>query len=102
MLSICHCTYVALVRSIISCTHLAGQEVLELSDWGGYAMSQTQDLRDRNNRKLGEIRTDSNGRQTLYNANNKRLGEYNPKTNETRDANNRLVGKGNLLGSLLS
>ena len=65
-------------------------------------MSQTQDLRDRNNRKLGEIRTDSNGRQTLYNANNKRLGEYNPKTNETRDANNRLVGKGNLLGSLLS
>ena len=64
-------------------------------------MSQTEVLRDKNNRKLGEIRTDSSGRQVLYNATNRRLGEYNPKSNETRDANNRLVGKGNLLGSLL-
>lgn len=64
-------------------------------------MSQVEVLRDKNNRRLGEIRSDSTGRQTLYSDTNRRLGEYNPKTNETRDANNRLVGKGNLLGTLL-
>jgi hypothetical protein len=65
-------------------------------------MSQTQILRDRNHKRIGEIRTDSSGRQTLYNSTNRRLGEYNPKTKETRDANNRLIGKGNLRATLLN
>lgn len=64
-------------------------------------MSTTQVLRDRLNKKLGEIRTDSSGRQVIYDALNKRLGEFNPKSNETRDSLNRLIGKGNLLSSLL-
>ncbi|CAN5567111.1 hypothetical protein BH10CYA1_BH10CYA1_60050 [soil metagenome] len=65
-------------------------------------MSNIEILKDRNNHKLGEIRTESNGHQTVFSATNHRLGSYDPKTNETRDSNNRLVGKGNLLSSLLN
>lgn len=60
-----------------------------------------QVLRDKMNRRLGVIKTDARGVQTLYDSMNKRKGTYDPQTNFTRDAMNRLVGKGNLLTSLL-
>lgn len=58
-------------------------------------------LRDRQNRLLGTIKHRPDGRQDLYGATNRLLGTYFPRTNETRDAANRLVGWGNLLASLL-
>lgn len=61
----------------------------------------TQELRDRSNRLLGKIHTLSNGVLELRDASNRLKGKYDPKTNQTRDASNSLVGKGNLLASLL-
>ncbi len=60
-----------------------------------------QILRDKMNRKLGAIKTDSRGVQTLYDAMNRKKGVYDPKTNATKDAMNRMIGKGNLLATLL-
>lgn len=60
-----------------------------------------QELRDRNNRLLGKIKTLSNGKLELRDPTNKLKGTYDPKKNETRDPSNRLVGKGNLLTTLL-
>lgn len=60
----------------------------------------SQILKDRNNRRIGQIKTQS-GKQFIYDANNRRLGSYDPKTNTTKDKNNRIIGKGNLLTSLL-
>lgn len=64
-------------------------------------MLKVEVLKDRLNKKLGEIRHESDGRLTVYNATGRRLGVYNPKTNETRDSTNKLIGKGNVLSSLL-
>ena len=62
-----------------------------------------QIIRDRNNRKIAEIKTASNGRLKIYDRNNRKLGEYDPKTDITRDKNNRKVGqKGNLLTTLIT
>lgn len=60
-----------------------------------------QVLRDSMNRKLGVIKTDARGIQTLYDAMNRKKGTYDPETNVTRDAMNRMIGKGNLLATLL-
>uniref|UniRef100_A0A831ZIT9 Uncharacterized protein n=1 Tax=Desulfacinum infernum TaxID=35837 RepID=A0A831ZIT9_9BACT len=60
-----------------------------------------QELRDKNNRLLGKIRTLPNGKLELRDASNRFKGTYDPKKNETRDHRNRLVGKGNLLPMLL-
>ena len=60
-----------------------------------------QILRDKMNRKLGVIKTDSRGIQTLYDAMNRKKGVYDPKANATKDAMNRMIGKGNLLATLL-
>ena len=60
-----------------------------------------KELRDKSNRLLGKIKTLSNGKLELRDASNKLKGIYDPKINETRDASNRHVGKGNLLGTLL-
>lgn len=60
-----------------------------------------QILRDKANHRIGVIKTDTRGVQTIYDAANHRLGIYDPKTNVTRDKANRLVGKGNLLTTLL-
>jgi hypothetical protein len=54
-----------------------------------------RELRDKNNRLLGKIKTMSNGKQEIRDPNNRLKGIYDPKSNETRDPNNRLVGKGN-------
>jgi hypothetical protein len=62
-----------------------------------------QIIRDRNNRTIARIKTKGNGRMVIYDRNNHRLGEYDPKSNLTRDKNNRKVGKeGNLLTTLIS
>lgn len=60
-----------------------------------------QILRDRMNRKIGVIKTDNRGVQSLYDAMNRKKGTYDPHTNVTRDIMNRMVGKGNLLTTLL-
>jgi hypothetical protein len=60
----------------------------------------TSVLRDRNNNKLGELKEEC-GVLVLRDRNNNRLGSYNSRNNETRDNTNRLVGKGNLLTTLL-
>lgn len=61
-----------------------------------------QELRDRSNRLLGRIKQRSDGKLEGRDASNRLKGIYNPKNNETRDPNNRLVGKGNLLSALIS
>ncbi|NLX96747.1 MAG: hypothetical protein GXY83_11270 [Rhodopirellula sp.] len=58
-------------------------------------------LRDNHNKHIGTIKTLSDGKQEIRDPHNKKLGTYDPKRNETRDASNRLVGKGNLLTTLL-
>ena len=60
-----------------------------------------QELRDKYNKLLGTIKTISNGKLELRDARNSLKGTYDPKTNETRDARNSFVGKGNLLATLL-
>lgn len=62
---------------------------------------EDQVLRDRTNRLLGVIKTDARGIQTLYDPVNRKKGTYDPKTNETKDTVNRIIGKGNLLVTLL-
>lgn len=60
-----------------------------------------QELRNAQNHLIGTVEKDSQGKQTLRDAKNHIKGFYDPKTNETRDVRNHLVGKGNLLTSLL-
>lgn len=60
-----------------------------------------QVLKDKSNRVLGKIKTLPNGKLELRDHTNSPKGTYNPKTNETRDKSNRVVGKGNLLTTLL-
>lgn len=60
-----------------------------------------QILSDRNGRKIGEIRTDSSGRQIASDASGRKVGEYDPRSNVTQDANGRKMGQGNLLASLI-
>ena len=60
-----------------------------------------QVLRDSHNRQIGVIETDSKGIQAIRTMSNKKLGTYNPKTDQTRDTANHLIGKSNLLVTLL-
>ena len=41
------------------------------------------------------------GKLEIRDASNRLLGTYEPRANETRDASNRLVAKGNVLTSLI-
>ena len=59
-----------------------------------------QEIRDRNNRLMARITTLPSGKQEIRDASNHLLGTYDPRANETRDANNRLA-KGNVLTSLI-
>lgn len=61
-----------------------------------------QELRDSMNRLIGTIQSRSDGRLEGRDAMNRLKGTYDPGTNETRDEMNRLVGKGNLLSSLIT
>lgn len=60
-----------------------------------------QELRDRSNRLLGRIRQRPDGKLELRDVSNRLRGTYEPRSNETHDASNRLMGRGNLLTSLL-
>lgn len=60
-----------------------------------------QQLRDSSNRLIGTISTLSNGQLEIRDPANKRLGTYDPKTDQTRDTANRVIGNGNLLTTLL-
>lgn len=59
-----------------------------------------QVIKDRMNKKIGVIKTDSRGVQTAYTPMNKKLGTYDPKTDVTKDAVGRRIGKGNTLMTL--
>jgi len=66
----------------------------------GSQMSDQQ-IRDKNNRLMATIRTLSGGKQEIRDASNRLLGTFEPRSNETRDQNDRLVAKGNVLSSLI-
>jgi hypothetical protein len=60
-----------------------------------------QQLRDRRGTLLGKIKTLSTGKLEIRDAHGVLRGTYDPKRDETRDARGKLVGKGNLLATLL-
>ncbi|MEO0008595.1 MAG: hypothetical protein RJA20_2791 [Bacteroidota bacterium] len=60
-----------------------------------------QTLKDRNNNTIGYILTDAKGRQTIKDKNMVVKGYYDPETNVTKDKNLRVVGRGNLLATLI-
>lgn len=58
-------------------------------------------LADNNNRNLGYLNETSKG-QVLSNKHSIPQGRYDARTNMTYDNNNRPIGKGNLLGTLIN
>ena len=62
----------------------------------------TQILTDKNGNRIGEIETDSSGRQTALDVNGNRVGEYDPIYNTTYDKNHQRIGEGNQLSSLIT
>lgn len=60
-----------------------------------------QELRDRYGSLIGKIKTLSDGRFELRDKYGSLKGTYNPQNNETRDSHGGLVGKGNILTTLL-
>jgi len=60
-----------------------------------------KEFRDKTNRLLGKIKTLSNGKLELRDHTNQLKGTYDPRTDQTRDHTNALIGKGNLLAMLL-
>lgn len=65
-------------------------------------MSETI-IRDRFSNGIGYIKTDKKGVQTAYNMKREKIGCFDPKSNFTKDKNNRVLGNGNMLiGMLLS
>lgn len=64
-------------------------------------MMADQQIRDHANRLVATIRAISGGRLEIRDAKNRLLGAYDPQSNQTRDANNRLVATGNALTSLI-
>lgn len=53
------------------------------------------------NRIIGYIDVNSSGLQTLRDSMSRIKGYYDPKTNQTMDSMHRIVGRGNILISLL-
>ncbi len=62
----------------------------------------TQQLRDKNQRLLGTLRTLHDGRIELRNAGGGIMGTYYPSNETTRDANGGVFGYGNILALLLA
>ncbi len=60
-----------------------------------------QNLRDSRGKMVGKMSTDSDGVQTILDAQGNIKGKYDPKSNETQDAQGVVVGPGNLLTTLL-
>ena len=61
----------------------------------------TDYLRDDHYRIIGSIETEASGKQIARDAHYRRLGEYDPRTNQTRDASYRILGTGNQLSALV-
>lgn len=59
-------------------------------------------LKDRNNRIIGYIEMQSDGKQVGKDASNRIKGYYDPKSNKTKDEDNKEVGTGNLLAVLIT
>ncbi|WP_200943530.1 MULTISPECIES: hypothetical protein [unclassified Brevundimonas] len=51
---------------------------------------------------MATIEIKSSGKHEIRDSSNHLLGTYDPRTNDTRDASNRMVAKGNVLTSLIS
>ena len=62
---------------------------------------QDQQLRDKNGKLMGTIKTLANGKMEIRDHTGRCKGTFDPKTNETRDPNNKVVGRGNFLSTLL-
>lgn len=61
----------------------------------------TQTLKDNNYRIIGYIETRADGVQVGKDANFRIKGYYDPRLNQTKDSNFRVVGQGNLLAALV-
>lgn len=64
-------------------------------------MNDERELRDRNFSLLGRTRRRPDGRVELRDAAGRMRGSYDARTDETHDANRRLVGRGDQLARLL-
>ncbi len=60
-----------------------------------------RELRDRTGKLLGRLRELPGGKLELRDHVGRKQGIYDPRTDETRDHVGRLVGRGNLLTTLL-
>jgi hypothetical protein len=61
-----------------------------------------QQFRDSNNRPIGTITTTTNGRLEGRDANGRLKGTYDPRSDQTRDSNGRVVGRGNVLAAVVT
>ena len=61
-----------------------------------------RELRDASGRLLGIVRETISGKFEARDTSGRLRGTYNSKTNETRDPSGRLIGKGDLLSSLIA
>lgn len=61
-----------------------------------------QQLRDSNNRPIGTITATTSGRLEGRDANGRLKGTYDPKSDQTRDSNGRVVGRGNVLAAVIT
>ncbi len=59
-------------------------------------------LRDSNSRPIGTITTTPGGKLEGRDANGRFKGSYDPKTDQTRDSNGRVVGRGNVLAAVIT
>ena len=59
-------------------------------------------IRNRSFQLMGFVETRSDGTQVAKDRNHRILGYFNPKSNDTRDATYKVIGRGNLLSSLIS
>jgi hypothetical protein len=62
---------------------------------------QRQEIRDASCRLVGTISVSRNGVREGRDRNCRLVGRYDPKTNETRDSNYRLVSRGDTLPALV-
>ncbi len=61
-----------------------------------------QELRDRSGRLIGAVITRNDGKHEGRDASGHLKGTYDPKNKETRDSSGRLIGKGDMLSSLIT